>query len=304
MNFNITILGCGAATPTLRRNPTSQVVSVHDKLFLVDCAEGTQLQLRRHKVKFQKINHVFISHLHGDHYLGLVGLISSMHLLGRTKDLHIHGPTGLERLIQLNLELSDTFLNFKWIFHPTNPKEKELLFEDNTLEVYSIPLKHRIDCTGFIFIEKPRKPKVSKEMIEEYNLSIIQIRDLKNLVDVKLENGEILSAEKATIASRTPRMYAFCSDTAYLPGLVEHIENANLLYHESTFTEEHAARAKATFHSTASQAATIASLANVKQLILGHYSSRYTSLSDFLEQAQPIFSNVILAQDGMVVEIP
>ncbi len=303
MNFTITILGCGAATPTLRRNPTSQILNIHDKLFLVDCAEGTQLQLRKYKIKFQKVNHIFISHLHGDHYLGLIGLMSSMHLLGRTKELHIHGPKPLENLIQLNLEVSDTWLNYKWTFHQTNPKAKELIVEDNTLEVYSIPLKHRIDCTGFVFKEKPRKPKVSKETIAEYSLSISNIRDLKNNLDVILDSGEILKASDATIESQTPRTYAFCSDTAFFPSIVEHIGHADLLYHEATFTEEHAERAKATFHSTASQAATIAAMAEVKKLVIGHYSSRYTDLSDFIKETEQIFSNVVLASDGLILEI-
>lgn len=304
MKFDLTILGCGAATPTLRRNPTSQLVNVHDKLFLIDCAEGTQIQLRKYKVKFQRIHHIFISHLHGDHYLGLVGLISSMHLLGRVKVLHVYSPPGLKELVTLNLRLSDTRLNFEVVFHETNNKEMELLYEDNTLSVHSFPLKHRIHTTGFLFTEKVRKPKIKKEYIEEYQLTINQIRSLKNEEDVQLDNGELIPYQHATVQQSAPKNYAFCSDTIYLPELRGILPDVNLLYHESTFLEEHKTRAKETFHSTASQAAMIASQLNAKQLILGHYSSRYTDLSKFLKEAQNHFKNVTLAEDGLMVAVP
>lgn len=303
MKFDLTILGCGAATPTLKRNPTAQLLNVHDKLFLIDCAEGTQLQLRRYKIKFQKINQIFISHLHGDHYLGLIGLMSSMHLLGRKKKLQIFGPPGLDQLIQQNLQLSDTWLNYEWDFKATSDSEKELLLEDNTLRIYSFPLKHRIHCAGFLFEEKHRKPKVKKEYINRYELGIVQIKDLKNSEDVELENGDILKAEDATIPAIPPRSYAYCSDTAFYPKLAEFLESPDLIYHEATFLEEHATRAKETFHSTAGQAAQIAAMLGAKKLLLGHYSSRYTDLGPFIEEASEHFKYVALANDGLLIQI-
>lgn len=304
MNFQLTILGCGAATPTLRRNPSAQLLVIHEKYFLVDCAEATQIQLRRFQVKFQKINHIFISHLHGDHYLGLVGLISSMHLLGRKKELHIYGPAQLEDLIKLNLSVSDTYLNFNWQFHPTNPDEKQLLFEDNTLEVHSFPLKHRIACTGFLFAEKPRKPKMRKELIAELDLDIQSVKALKAGQSVQLKNGEWLSPEQATEPQPLPRKFAYASDTAYMESLIETVNQVDLLYHEATFLETHLKRAKETFHSTASQAAGIAAKAGVRQLVIGHYSARYQDINDFLKEATAVFPNTLLAHDGMTIEIP
>lgn len=304
MKFEVCILGCGAATPTLRRNPTAQVINVHDKLFLVDCAEGTQLQLRRFKVKFQRIHHIFISHLHGDHYLGLIGLLSSMHLLGRKKDIHIYGPAPLEDLIHQNLKVSDTYLNFQIFFHSTNPNGKEKIYADKTLEVFSFPLKHRIACTGFLFTELKRKPKVRKEVIEQYKLGVAAIRMLKNREDLILESGEVLSYSDATIENPSPRSYAFCSDTAYLPSLKETIGPVELLYHESTFLNQHEKRAKETFHSTAEQAGQIAKELNAQKLILGHFSSRYVKLDEFLEEAKAHFQNTHIAEDGISFGVP
>jgi ribonuclease Z len=304
MTFDVTILGCGAATPTSRHNPTSQVVNVHDKLFMVDCGEGTQMQLRKYKIRFQRINHIFISHLHGDHYLGLIGLISSLHLLGRVVPLSVYGPPELKGLVDLSLKVSDTYLNFPLEFKATQFKQKEKIFEDKTLEVYSFPLKHRIDCCGYLFLEKPRGAKIVKSTVSKYNLVPSEILQLKKWSDVVRENGEVLRATDLCIAPAPPRSYAYCSDTMYFDSLAEHISNVNLLYHESTFLDSEKTRAKETYHSTAGQAAQMALKANAQQLLLGHFSSRYSNDEDFLTEATPIFANSALAGEGLLFQVP
>lgn len=303
MIFEVTILGCGAAAPTTKHNPSAQVVNVHDKLFLVDCGEGTQMQLRHNRIKFQRIHHIFISHLHGDHYLGLVGLISSFHLLGRKNELHIYGPADLKTLVEINLKLSDTFLNFPLIFHATLPKEVTLLYEDATLTVESIPLKHRIECTGFLFREKEHVPRIKKERVIEHRLQPTQILALKRGESVVLSSGEELTSAAACYATPEQRSYAYCSDTAYKEDLVEQLRGVDLLYHEATFIETEAERAKFTFHSTAKQAATLALKAEVKELLLGHFSSRYKTEQPFLDEAQPLFPATRLAAEGLTFSV-
>lgn len=303
MKFEVTILGCGAATPTLKRNPTSQLLNIHDKYMLMDCSEGTQLQLRKHKFKFQRINHIFISHLHGDHYLGLPGLVSSMHLLGRTKELHIYCPEPLKELLDINLKHSETYLNFELIYHFSDFKKPQLILEDKNLEVWSFPLKHRIPCTGYKFLEKPKRRRIMKEMIIAKELSVAEIVALKNGEDVTREDGKVITSAATTLEPYPCRMYAFCSDTAYYEKVIPVIEGATLLYHEATFLESHKDRAKTTFHSTAKQAATIAKKAGVEKLVLGHYSSRYRDIVDFKTEATEIFSKVYLAHDGVTFEL-
>jgi len=304
MTFKVIIFGCGAATPTLQHHPSAQVVNLHDKLFLVDCGEGTQLQFRKYGFGFQKISAIFISHLHGDHYLGLVGLMSSMHLLGRKQKLKIFGPPALEQLIRINLELSSTYLDYEVEFTPTSDTEKILVHEDQTLRVFSVPLKHRVFCTGFLFEEKQRPLKVKRDFIEEYQLMPSQILLLKKGEDVVLEDGRIVTCDEVCVTPPPPRKYAYCSDTTYLPALAQMIEGVDLLYHESTFLESEALRATQTFHSTAKQAATIAVMAKVKHLLLGHFSSRYRDDQLFLEEASPIFEKVSLANEGLEIDIP
>lgn len=298
MNFEVLILGCGAATPTNRHNPSSQVVTLHDKLFMIDCGEGTQMQLRKYKVRFQKIDHIFISHLHGDHYLGLMGLISSMHLLGRKSDLHIYGPEPLKELIDINLKYSETYLDFMIHHHPVNPKSTEQIHEDKTLTVHSFPLRHRVPCNGFLFREKKRQYKVIKEKISEYRLAPSQILLLKKGESITLTSGYKLTVDEACISPENPRAYAYCSDTSYYEKLVDSVKGVDLLYHESTFLESESDRAKTTFHSTAKQAAKIAQLAGAKKLLLGHYSSRYMDDFDFQKEASEVFSDVQLASEG------
>ena len=303
MKFELTILGCGAATPTLRRNPTSQLLNMHDKFYLVDCAEGTQLQLRKLKFKFQRINHIFISHLHGDHYLGLPGLISSMNLLGRTKELHLYGPPELKELIELNLKYSDTFLNFDLHIHPIQYDETKMIWENQALEIYSFPLKHRIKCAGFLFREKPKKLRIIREKILSQELGVSEIVALKRGEKVVREDGVELDPADYTLPPYPSRSYAYCSDTAYYERIIETIKDVDLLYHEATFLNQHKQRAKETFHSTAEQAAQIAKQANVGQLVLGHYSSRYKDIEKFRKEANAQFQNVTLAYDGLKVTL-
>lgn len=303
MTFEITILGCGAATPTGRHLPSSQLVNLHDKLFLMDCGEGTQIQLRKSKVKIQRIQHIFISHLHGDHYLGLIGLISSMHLLGRKNTLHIYGPPELKELIDLNLRVSQTYLEYPLQIHPVEGPENRVIFEDKTLEVYAFPLKHRIPCHGFLFREKEKAPKVRKDIIREFRLIPSQILALKRREDIDLGDGRMLTSREACIEPEVPRSYAYCSDTMYWETLVPFIEKCDVLYHESTFLDNESDRAKATFHSTARQAAKIAEKARAGKLILGHYSSRYNSEEEFVAEAKTVFANVIAADEGMVIPV-
>jgi ribonuclease Z len=303
LTFDITILGCGAATPTSKHNPSAQVVNLHDKLFLVDCGEGTQMQMRKFKVRFQRINHIFISHLHGDHYLGLMGFISSMHLLGRQTPLHLYGPADLKDIVDLSLRVSQTFLEYPLIFHATTAEGKQLLFEDKTLLVYSVPLKHRIFCCGFQFVEKDRLPKVSKEAIAKYKLVPSQILELKKGKDIEVD-GQLIKNEEICTPAAPARSYAYCSDTAYYEPLINMLQGTTLIYHESTFLEEEKERAKATFHSTAMQAAKMATKCNAKMLMLGHFSSRYSNDEEFKQQAQQEFPHVMLADEGMVVTLP
>ncbi len=257
MKFETTIIGCGAATPTLRHKPSSQLVNVHDRMYMVDCGEGTQLELRRYRIRFQRIDHVFISHLHGDHYLGLIGYMSSLHLLGRQSDLHIFGPPDLKGLIEQHLRVSQTYLSYHYEFHDLQFDAPHTLLEDQHLEVISFPLRHRIDCCGFLFKEKPRALKVNKDVIAKYRLKSEEVVKLKRGEDIILENGSELTSAECTEAPPLPRSFAYCSDTVFDEGLVPILEGVNLLYHESTFLETEVKRAKETFHSTASQAACV-----------------------------------------------
>jgi len=273
-------------------------------MFLVDCGEGTQMELRRYKVRLQRIDRIFISHLHGDHYLGLVGYMSSLHLLGRKSDLHIYGPPELKSLIELNMRVSQTYLSYRYEFHDLQFENPELLYQDLHLEIISFPLKHRIPCCGFLFREKKRALKVNKDVIAQFRLKSEEVVRLKRGEDIVLEEGRNLTSAESTEAPPAPRSFAYCSDTAYDESLVPLLKGVNLLYHESTFIDQEAKRAKETFHSTASQAATIAKLSEVGRLILGHYSSRYDSEDLFLSEARVIFDNTLLGQEGRTYEVP
>ena len=298
--FELTILGCGSALPTNKRNPSAQLLNVAERFFLIDCGEGTQVQLRKYKAGFSRIDHIFISHLHGDHFFGLIGLLQSFHLLGRKKSLGIYGPPQLKEIIQLLNIATGTALQYPVEFISTDPQNTVLLFEDNKVEVISFPLRHKLDCTGFLFREKPLPRKIIKEKLKQFNISTEQIHRLRAGFDAEDENGNMVPASELTLPGPVSRSYAYCSDTAYDEKIAEIIRDVSLLYHESTFLEDMQERAKSTLHSTAKEAAQIAKLANAQQLILGHFSSRYDDETLFLEEALPVFSNTLLASDGKV----
>lgn len=302
MQFQVTILGCGAATPTSRHKPTAQVVNLHDKYFLIDCGEGTQMQLRKYKVKMQRIQAIFISHLHGDHFFGLIGLLSTYNLLGRKTPLTIYGPAGLEEVIRLQFKVSDSYFEYELNFVETQDKERHLIFEDETLRVFSFPLKHRVPCTGFVFEEKERKLNIEKWALVEYKLQPSEILLLKKGIDLEREN-EVIPFEKVTSPAVPIRRYSYCSDTAYDERIVPFILNSDLVYHETTFLAEDAERAKKTFHSTTIQAAAIAKMANAKKLIVGHYSSRYSDDELFKAEAMTVFPSTEIANEGVVFDL-
>jgi ribonuclease Z len=301
--FELTILGSSSATPASNRNPTAQLLNVDGRFFLIDCGEGTQMQLRRYKIKFQRIDHILISHLHGDHYLGLVGLLQSMHLLGREKELHLYCPKELKEIIDIQNKYSATKLTYSIIYHFTNGETSELLFEDNKLTIHTIILNHRIPCTGFIFREKPGDRKISIEKLEQYEVSIAEIHKLKKGLNGLDNHGKEISNELLTSPPPPTRSYAYCSETCYFEEIIDQIKEVDLLYHEATFLNNMLERAKMTFHSTALQAATIAKKAEVKRLLLGHFSARYPDLDGHLAEAREIFNNTLLAIEGEKISI-
>jgi ribonuclease Z len=300
--LKLTILGCYAATPRTFTNPTSQVLEIKNRLFLIDCGEGTQVQLRKNKLKFSKINQIFISHLHGDHFFGLIGLISTFALLGRTSDLHIHGPKGIKEIIELQLRLSNSWTTYKLFFHELESKDSEIIFEDEKVIVKTIPLKHRVYTNGFLFQEKIGERRLDLNAVQDFEIETCYYQNIKNGKDITLEDGRIITNDKLTFDPIPPLSYAFCSDTKYTEDIIPIIKNASVLYHESTFLESEEHLASKTMHSTAKEAAKIALKANVKQLILGHYSTRYESINSFKDQAETIFKEVLLADDGKSFE--
>ncbi|MEO2062125.1 MAG: ribonuclease Z [Christiangramia sp.] len=296
--MKITILGCYAATPRSFTNPTSQVLEMKNHLFLIDCGEGTQVQLRRNRIKISKIRHIFISHLHGDHFYGLVGLISTFRLLNREQELHVYGPKGIKEIISLQLKLANSWTNYPLIFHELQSKEQELLYEDDKLSVKTIPLKHRVYTNGFLFEEKPGERKLLVHEAQRLNIDKTLFKSLKKGKDVVSEDGELIPNSMVTSDPEPVKSYAFCSDTVYDPEIVPMIKRVTALYHESTFLEEQHELAFPTKHSTAKQAASIARDAGVQHLILGHYSTRYSDIELFRTEASEIFQNISLADDG------
>ena len=296
--MNLTVLGCYAATPRTFTNPTSQVLEMQNRLFLIDCGEGTQVQLRKNKIKFSKINHIFISHLHGDHCYGLIGLVSTFMLLNRENDLHIYGPKGIKEIITLQLRLSNSWTAYKLFFHELTSTESEVIFEDKKVIVKTIPLKHRVYTNGFLFQEKIGERKLDINAVQEYEIDTCYYQNIKNGKDITLEDGRVIPNDKLSFDALPPKSYAFCSDTVYDASIVPLIQDVDVLYHESTFLDSEEHLSGKTMHSTAKQAATIALKANVKQLLLGHYSTRYASIDLFKEEAETIFPNVLLADDG------
>lgn len=301
--MKLTVLGCYAATPRTFTNPTSQVLEMNNELFLIDCAEGTQVELRRNKVKFGKIEHIFISHLHGDHFYGLIGLISTFMLLNRKKELHVYGPKGIKDIITLQLKASKSWTNYPLYFHELCSKEPELILETQKVTVETIPLNHRIYANGYLFREQPGDRKLLMNEVQQYDIDVAYYKSIKKGKDAVLDDGSIIPNDKLTADPEPPKSYAFCSDTAYHPQLVEQIKGVTALYHESTFLEKHAYLASPTGHSTAKEAAAIARAAEVKKLILGHYSTRYDAILPFKSEAEGVFPNVELSEDGKVIEL-
>ena len=300
--MKLTVLGCFSATPRKNTNPSAQVLDMGNNLFLIDCGEGTQVQLRKNRIKFNRIKHIFISHLHGDHYFGLAGLISTFRLLTREADLHIYAPKGLKEVITLQMKLADSWTNYKLIFHELSSKKSELIYEDDRVEVFTIPLNHRVYTNGFLFKEKPHERKLHLGKVEDAKIDRAYYRKLKQGFDVKNEDGIVIKNSEVTLAGPKPKSYAYCSDTAYHESIVPIVKNADVMYHEATFLEKLEHLAKKTKHATAKQAATIAKMANVTNLILGHFSTRYDDLSEFISEAREIFDNVILAEEGKTFE--
>jgi len=300
--MKLQILGCYAATPRTITNPTSQVLDIKNHLFLIDCGEGTQVQLRKHKIKFSRINHIFISHLHGDHFYGLIGLISTFMLLNRENDLHVYGPKGIKEIILLQLRASGSFTGYNLYFHELESKESEVIFEDELVIVKTIPLNHRIYTNGFLFQEKLGKRHLNIEAVANYKIEKCYFDKIKFGGDVTLDSGEIISNEILSFPPDAPKSYAFCSDTAYDESIIPIIKNVDVLYHEATFLDSEAHYVEKTKHATAKQAAQIAKLANVKQLVLGHYSTRYGSIAPFKTEATTIFKDVLLADDGIAFD--
>ncbi|WP_010519738.1 ribonuclease Z [Croceivirga radicis] len=296
--MKLTILGCYSATPRTLNNPTAQVLEIKNHLFLIDCGEGTQVQLRKSKLKFSRIKHIFISHLHGDHFFGLPGLVSTFRLLGREKELHIYGPKGIKEAITLLLKLGDSWTNYPLYFHELEGREPQIVYEDEKVKVSTIPLDHRIYTNGFLFQEKQGARTLNVEAAKVWEVDKSQFNNIKAGKHVVLEDGTIVDNKELTFDPPKPKSYAFCSDTMYKEDIVPIIKKADLLYHESTFLESEQELAVKTKHSTAKEAAEIAKQAQVGKLILGHYSTRYKSLEVFKKEAQTVFTAVDLAEDG------
>ena len=299
--FKIHILGCGSALPTLQHNASSQVVEIRGKMFMVDCAEGTQTQLRRSKINFQRLQAVFISHLHGDHCFGLIGMISTFGLMGRTAPLRIYGPKELGPVLDMLITTFCDKLCFEVVFLPVDTKTRAVVYEDRSLTVETIPLQHRVPCAGYLFREKPTLPHIRRDMIDFYGIPFSQINNIKAGADWVTENGEAIANVRLVTPADKPRSYAYCSDTRYVPDLWKEVEGVDVLYHESTYASDYADRARMYFHSTAKEAAEVAKAAHVGKLLLGHYSARYNDESKILKEARAVFPNSFLTKEGMTV---
>lgn len=303
MSFNVTILGSSGALPAFGRFPSCQLVEIQNRYFLVDCGEGAQIQLMKYQTNFHRINHILISHLHGDHYLGLMGLLFTMHLLRRTNDLHIYSHAGLDEIITTQLKHSRSVPSYRIHFHLLTKDANEIIFEDDHLTVETLPLRHKLTCSGFLFKEKIKPRRINKEVLPE-GLLIRQLASLKRGEDVTDDDGNVLYKNEAlTLPPRKSRSYAYCSDTAYSERLIEKVRNIDLLYHEATFTKDEQSKADETLHSTAEQAAKIARLAGVQRLVIGHFSARYRELEPVLEEAKAGFENTYLANEGEIFSI-
>lgn len=301
--FKIHILGCGSALPTLKHNASSQLIEMRGKCFMVDCGEGAQMQFRRSHIHFSKLNAIFISHMHGDHCFGLMGLLSTLGMLGRTSKLRIYAPKDYESLFRQQVEFFMQTMEYEMEMIPVDTEKQQVIYEDHSLTVETVPLQHRVPCCGFIFREKPTLPHIRRDMIDYYGIPVSQINNIKNGADWTNEDGDIIPNARLVQPADSPRSYAYCSDTRFVPGLKEKVKGVTVLYHESTYTSEQEDRAKIYYHSTARQAATIAAGAGVGTLLLGHYSARYNDEQVLLEEAKAVFDHSILSQEGMVFDV-
>lgn len=301
--FEVHILGCGSALPTMRHNPASQVVCLNDKMYMIDCGEGTQLQYRKAHLSFTKLNRIFISHLHGDHCFGLIGLVSTLSLLGRTAPLYVHAPAELERLMRPQLDFFCQKISFEVVFYPFSFAGGERIFEDKSVVVSTIPLRHRLPCCGFLFCEKAKLPHIRRDMLDFLKIPVCEINNIKLGADWTTADGEVIPNERLVRPAIPPRSYAYCSDTAYMPRNAELLQGVTVLYHEATFAENEKNRAAETYHSTARQAALVAQNANVGKLVIGHFSSRYDDEQMLLEEARAVFPATCLAKEGLRLDI-
>lgn len=301
--FELYILGCGSALPTTRHFPTSQVLNVRDKLYMIDCGEGAQLQFRKSRLKFSRLNHIFISHLHGDHCFGLWGLISTLNLLGRTAELHIYSPRGLEALLLPTLAFFNRQMTYRVLFHEFDTDRPALIYEDRSLTVTTIPLRHRIPCCGFLFAEKQGLNHIVREMVDFYKVPLFEMNRIKNGADYVTPEGEVVPNRLLTRPADPSRRYAYCSDTICLPEIAGQLHGVDLLFHEATFASDNLGRAKETYHTTAVQAAELARSAEVKKLLIGHFSARYEDESVLLEEAREIFPETLLASEMLCVQV-
>lgn len=301
--FKIHILGCGSALPTLKHNASSQLIEMRGKCFMVDCGEGAQMQFRRSHIHFSKLNAIFISHMHGDHCFGLMGLLSTLGMLGRTSKLRIYAPKEYATLFRQQVEFFMQTMEYEMEMIPVDTEKQQIIYEDHSLTVETVPLQHRVPCCGFIFREKPTLPHIRRDMIDYYGIPVCQINNIKNGADWTNEDGDMIPNARLVQPADSPRSYAYCSDTRFVPGLKEKVKGVTVLYHESTYTSDQEDRAKIYYHSTARQAATIAAGAGVETLLLGHYSARYNDEQVLLQEAKTVFENSILTQEGMVFNV-
>lgn len=301
--FRVYILGCGSALPTLQHNASSQVVEIRGKFFMIDCGEGTQMQLRRTHIHFSKLQAVFISHLHGDHCFGLPGLLSTFGMLGRTSKLKVFAPAAYEELFAKQMDFFMTGLGYEVEFVGVDTTREQVIFEDRSLSVTTIPLQHRVPCCGFLFREKSTLPHIRRDMIDYYGIPVSQINNIKNGGGWTTPEGVVVPHERLVAQAEPPRSYAYCSDTRFIPELSSVVKGVNMLYHESTYASDHEDRASLYGHSTARQAATIARSAGVGRLLLGHYSARYPNEDALLGEACEVFPNTSLSNEGCVFDV-
>ncbi len=301
--FEVTVLGCGCALPTVKHFAPSQVVNIREKLYMVDCGEGTQIQFRRNRMKFARLNHIFITHLHGDHFFGLIGLISTMALLGRTATLHVYGPKDIEPMLRPQIDYFCNGMDYKVEIHIVDTKTSTIIFEDRSVTVQSIPLKHRVVCCGYLFKEKESLRHIRPDAIAAFDIPRSQINNIKAGLDYTCPDGEIIKNELLTTPPTPARSYAYCSDTTFLPDNATLLKGVDLLYHEATFAEEDKNMCKHTFHSTAHEAGEMARLSEAKRLMIGHFSSRYDDENILLKEAQSVFPETLLARENLQITL-